>query len=65
MEDLNMKKAIGLGAVVAILAGLGLIYKKFIFEKKKTDTVEQEQENARKCWNWFSKKAERKEDATE
>lgn len=56
-----MKKYGFVIGVMAILAA-GVVICKKVF-KKKTETVDDEQNAAKKAWRWFNK-SERKEDET-
>ena len=57
-----MKKYGFVIGTLAILAA-GLVICKKVF-KKKTETVDDEQQQAKKAWRWFNKKENRKEDET-
>ena len=57
-----MKKYGFVIGTLAILAA-GLVICKKVF-KKKTETVDDEQNAAKKAWRWFNKKENRKEDET-
>lgn len=57
-----MKKYGFVIGVMAILAA-GVVICKKVF-KKKTETVDNEQNAAKKAWHWFNKENKRKEDET-
>ena len=57
-----MKKYIGIATVVTAILAAGLVICKKVF-KKKTETVDDEQQQAKKAWHWFNKE-NRKEDET-
>ena len=58
-----MKKYIGFVIGAAALA-LGVLGTFGYFFRKKKETVDDEQTEARKAWHWFNKKENRKEDDT-
>ncbi len=57
-----MKKYGFVIGTLAILAA-GVVICKKVF-KKKTETVDNEQNAAKKAWHWFNKENKRKEDET-
>lgn len=58
-----MKKYIGFVIGAAALA-LGVLGTFGYFFRKKKETVDDEQTEARKAWHWFNKENKRKEDET-
>lgn len=58
-----MKKYIGFVIGAAALA-LGVLGTFGYFFRKKRETVDDEQQEAKKAWHWFNKENKRKEDET-